>query len=97
MLNDFDLLIGIVNLLDDRSHSLGGILGSLVSSKGTADYAKVMGLMSKPVSKPASKATEKEYPVPLVPVVRGNKWAGKRTVFECRGRSVRMFSLTENK
>ena len=59
-----------------------GKTGWCVPRKGTADYAKVMGLMSKPISKPASKATEKECPVPLVPVVRGNKWAGKRTVFE---------------
>ena len=55
-----------------------GKTGWCVPRKGTADYKKVMGLMSKPVS----KATEKECPVPLVPVVRGNKWAGKRTVFE---------------
>ena len=55
-----------------------GKTGWCVPRKGTADYVKVMGLMSKPVS----KATEKECPVPLVPVVRGNKWAGKRTVFE---------------
>ena len=47
-----------------------GKSGWCVPRKGTADYQKVMGLMTKPAPK------EKEY------TVRGNKFAGKRTVFE---------------
>ena len=47
-----------------------GKTGWCVPRKGTADYQKVIGLMAKPAPK------EKEY------IVRGNKFAGKRTVFE---------------
>ena len=46
-----------------------GKTGWCVPRKGTADYAKMMSLITKPASK------EKEY------IVRGNKFAGKRTVF----------------
>ena len=47
-----------------------GKTGWCVPRKGTADYEKVIGLMAKPVPK------EKDN------IVRGNKFAGKRTVFE---------------
>jgi len=43
--------------------------GWCVPRKGTADYDKVMKLMTKPAPK------EKES------IIRGNKFAGKRTVF----------------
>ena len=43
--------------------------GWCVPRKGTADYDKVMKLMTKPAPK------EKEF------IIRGNKFAGKRTVF----------------